>query len=340
MIGHAARCANAECNFKEDGRCLEGFTPDECPHASALDIESIEEFEENPSGREERVETLPLPLGEALARDDASSLQRRRLSRTIAIVAPNDAGKTSLIASVYDLFQDGAIDGVGFAGSSTLIGFEKVCHNARTSSRRQMPHMERTSAGADASFFHLDLLPTGDELVSLFIADRSGEDYLAIVDDLGRSGSLFELRRADVLTVLVNGEHLVSSEHRHEAKAMTAQIVGALVEAEAVRRGCRLAVVMTKQDVVLGSPNADRAAKDFGEVVDGIVEDHVNYFGEIKHFVIAASPRNVVDVQRGLGMDTLLRYWLRSGLNPTLAIQSRNLSTRLIDHLDTEGASK
>ncbi|MDY1032143.1 TRAFAC clade GTPase domain-containing protein [Stenotrophomonas sp. CFBP8980] len=335
MAAESIRCANADCNFEADGRCVEGFALDECPHVSALDIETIEEAGETDVRREE-VKTLPLSLGEALARCDASTLQRQRSSCAIGIVAPNEAGKTSLIASVYDLLQGGAIDGIGFAGSSTLIGFEKVCHSARTSSRRDMPHMERTSAGADATFFHLDLLSTQGELVSLFIADRSGEDYLAVADDLGRSASLFELRRADTLTMLVNGEHLVSSAYRHETKAITSQIVGALVEAGAVRRGCRLAVVLTKQDVVLNSPNAGRVGADFGEVVDGIVEDHGAYFGEIERFVIAASPRNIADVQRGHGMDKLLHFWLCAGLSPLPATQVRNSSTRLMDLLEIE----
>lgn len=335
MVAQSIRCSNAECNFEVDGRCLEGLALDECPHVSVLDIETIEEVEET-GVRREGVETLPLSLGEALTRGEASSLQRQRASCAIGIVAPNEAGKTSLIASVYDLLQGGAMGGIGFAGSSTLIGFEKVCHNARTSSRREMPHMERTSAGADATFFHLDLLPTDGELVSLFIADRSGEDYLAVADDLGRSASLFELRRADTLTVLVNGEHLVSSAHRHETKAITSQIVDALVEAGAVRRGCRLALVLTKQDVVLSSQNVERVAGDFGEIVAGIVEDHGSYFGEIERFVIAASPRDLSDIQRGHGMDTLLRFWLQPGSSPPPVAQLKNHSSRLMDLLDME----
>ncbi len=333
MSGQTARCANAECKFDEDGRCVEGLALDECPHVSMLDVEAIEEVHE-PDFRREEAKVLPLPLGETLARTDASSLQRRRSSCAVGIVAPNDAGKTSLIASVYDLLQSGPIDGFGFAGSSTLVGFEKVCHNARTSSRRGMPHMERTSAGADATFFHLDLRPKEGELVSLFIADRSGEDYLAVADDLGRSSGLFELRRADVLTVLVNGEHLASSAHRHETMAITSQMVGALVEAGAVRGGCRLAVVLTKQDIVLASANSARVSGDFTNLFDGILEDYNAYFGEIESFVIAASPRNIADVQRGLGVDRLLRFWLRPAVSPPPAGLSRNQSTRLMDLLD------
>lgn len=339
MAGQSMRCDNAECNFVVDGRCVEGFALDECPHVSALDVDDIEEPEEAEPQREE-ARVLPLALGEALARQDASNLQRRRRSHAIGIVAPNDAGKTSLIASVYDLLQNGPIDDVGFAGSSTLIGFEKVCHDARTSSRRELPHTERTSAGADATFFHLDLRPAEGNVVSLFIADRSGEDYLAVADDLTRSTGFFELRRADVLTVLVNGEHLANSTQRHETKAVTPQMVGALVEAGSVRQSCRLALVLTKQDVVLASPNAARVDADFGELVNGIVEDHATDFAEIERFVVAASPRDVANVHRGQGVDRLLRFWLQPSAVPSPAPHGPNESTRLMDLLDVSGATE
>lgn len=339
MDGQSVRCANAECNFAADGRCVEGFAIDECPHVSTLEVDDIEEVDEAEPLREEE-KVVSLASGETLIRGDASSLQRRRPSRSVGIVAPNEAGKTSLIASVYDLLQNGPVDGIGFAGSSTLVGFERVCHDARTSSKRGLPHTERTSAGADATFFHLDLRPADGEVVSLFIADRSGEDYLAASDDLTRATGFFELRRADVLTVLVNGEHLATSAQRHETKAVTPQIVGALVEAGAVRRGCRLAVVLTKQDVVLASPNEARVAADFSEIVQAIIEDNGSFFATIEHFVVAASPRELGKVTRGEGVNRLLRLWLSPTPAAPSEVQRTSESTRLMDLLDTAGETE
>jgi len=278
---------------------------------------------------------LNLSLGDALDREDASLLQCRRISRTIGIIGPNDAGKTSLVAGVYDLLQGGPVAGVGFAGSSTLIGFEKICHDARAASRRDAPHTERTSAGAEATFFHLDLRPTGGEVMSLFIGDRSGEDYLAAADDLARAGDFFEIRRADVVTLLVNGEHMVSSEHRHEAKSATPQIVDALVEARALRRGSHLAIVLTKEDCVLASANADRAHREFEELVEAVRDNHVGYLGEVGSFIVAASPRDVTLVKRGEGVDQLLSFWLAAAPAPRAVLRQKSESSRMIDLLDT-----
>lgn len=326
-------CANEECNFAIDGKCVEGYPLDECPHLTEVSVEEIEEVEEpdDPSSEENLIN---LALGDALSQARASSLQCRRVSRVVGIVGPNDAGKTSLVASVYDLLQEGPIGEVSFAGSSTLIGFEKICHDSRLSSRRDQPHMERTSAGAEATFFHLDLTSGGGEVTSLFIGDRSGEDYLAAADDLSLADEFFELRRADVVTLLVNGEQLASSEHRHEVKALTPQIVDALVEAKALRQGCQLAIVLTKKDAVLASDYRDRVARDFEAMVDLIGRRHADYLGVVKRFIVAASPKDATNVKRGEGVDQLLFFWLHSRDPSFSSLRVGSDSSRMIDLFD------
>ncbi|MFN3249389.1 TRAFAC clade GTPase domain-containing protein [Roseibium album] len=300
---------------------------------SSISIADIDEIEE-PSTIPNVDRVITLSLGEALNRTNASALQRKRISRMIGIIGPADAGKSSLMASIYDIFQTGPFADLEFAGSSTLIGFEKVCHDARVASRRDAPHMERTSAGAEATFFHLDLQSIDSNVVSLFISDRSGEDYLAAADDLSRADEFFELRRADVVTLLVNGEHLTLSEHRHEVKAITPQIVDALVEAGSFRRGCRLAAVLTKQDSVLASPRADRVQREFDSIVNAIVERHGSHFSNIERFLIAASPKDSTKVKRGEGVDQLLQFWLRATPFPSSIRPPLSDSTRMIDLLD------
>ena len=213
---------------------------------------------------------------------------------------------------MYDLLQESPLAEIGFAGSSTLVGFEKVCHDARAASRRGTPHMERTIVGAEATFFHLDLCSTDGQIVSLFLGDRSGEDYLAAADDIARAADFFELRRADTVTLLVNGEHLAGSEHRHEVKAISPQIVEALVESEAIREGARLAIVLTKNDAILASGNVERVRREFDEIVDAISGQHAAHLGDIRPFVVAASPKDISTLKRGDGVDELLRFWFNA----------------------------
>lgn len=311
MVSETMTCGNPDCGLVSDGKCVEGYEIDECPHSGKISINDIPQSEEQDTEVAEPEPTIALASGEALGRDEASILQRRRVSRSIGLIGPNDSGKTSLIAGIYDLLQEGPVSRATFAGSATLIAFEKVCHLARVVSRRTVPHTERTSRGADATFFHLDLHQEDVGLTSLFIADRSGEDYLAATDQISQAEQFFEIRRADCITLLVNGEQLANSGLRHEVRATTPQIVDALVEARAIRAGCRLAIVLTKKDSVVASLHADRVKRDFDGLVKTISECHGMYIGEVKAFVVAASPKDCDQVSRGEGLDELLLFWLQ-----------------------------
>lgn len=331
-------CANADCKVADTGKCVEGFALEECPHygrPSVSDIEPVEEIgEERLVTEEVSPPAMPLPLGEGLDKADASILQRRRSSRAIGIVGAQFAGKTSLMASVYEILQEGGVAGYTFAGSATLIGLEMICHDARAASRRPEPHTERTAVGADATFFHLDLgsaTPAG--ITSLFIGDRSGEDYLATTDELANAAGFFELRRADTVTILVNGEQLADPRLRHEIRASTPQLVDALVEAGSIGSRQRLAVVLTKKDAVKASPHAVRVQSDFDEMVAGIGLRHGRRVADVSSFVVAASPRIANAVKRGEGVDKLLEYWMRPTVKEPLPPAQGVELTRVIDNL-------
>lgn len=332
MESDARSCSNSECRFATDGKCVEGYPLDECPHLRRLTVDDIQETPDTEPGTPEALRAIHLATGEALDRGQAAVLRRRIPSRAIGLIGPNEAGKTSLIAGLFDLMQDGPVADVGFAGSSTLVGFEKICHDARAASRRGTPHTERTSVGADATFFHLDVKPANGSILSLFIGDRSGEDYLGATDEVARSSSFFELRGADTITLLVNGAHLAGSEFRHEAKAVAPQVIDALVEGNAIRNGSRLAIVLTKEDLVLASQHAARVKREFEELVATIAEQHRELFSEVRAFTVAASPSETDNCSRGKGIDALLRYWL---LPPQpevlLPSRSRPAASRMID---------
>jgi hypothetical protein len=341
MATQPLTCSNPDCSLASDGKCVEGFEVEECPHAGRISIDDVPATEEPETQVALPEPTIALSLGEPLDRDEASTLQRRRVSRSIGLIGPNDSGKTSLVAGVYDLLQEGPVSGASFAGSSTLIGFEKVCHLARAVSRRTVPHTERTSRGADATFFHLDVHQSENGLTSLFIGDRSGEDYLAAIDQISQVDQFFEIRRADCITLLVNGEHLADPGLRHEVRAATPQMIDALIEARAIRKGCHLAIVLTKKDSVLASPHAERVQRDFDGIVASINASHAACFGEVKPFVIAASPRDCEQVVRGEGVGDLLLFWLQAcPPAPGAREDLRPVFERMIDLLTDVGDGK
>ena len=98
-------CKNADCNFASDGKCVEGYEVEECPHAGVLSINDIPEADDMEAPSEPSESTIALASGETLRREDASDLQRRYISRSVGLIGPADSGKTSLIAGVFDLLQ-------------------------------------------------------------------------------------------------------------------------------------------------------------------------------------------------------------------------------------------
>ena len=326
-------------------KCVEGYVLAECPHYGRPSVEDIEVVDdmvgEEPVPEEVSLPAIPLSLGEALDRAGASNLQRRRPSRVVGVIGPQFAGKTSLMASVYEILQEGGVAGYTFAGSSTLIGFEMICHDARAASRRPEPHTERTTVGADATFFHLDLGRGGPPAItSLFIGDRSGEDYLAANDELSNAAGFFELHRADVVTLLVNGEQLADEQLRHEIRASTPQMIDALVEAGSITARQRVAVVLTKKDAIVASANTERVNSDFEDMIAGIKRHHGDRVAEVAPFVVAASPRIANAVRRGEGVDALLEYWMQptpsESLPPAHTVEMARMIDRIVNDVEDD----
>lgn len=300
-------CANQACRVAETGKCIEGLELGACPHyGQSIEIDDDENEDESES---EVSQSVALQSGAALSSGDAGVMLRRGDSRVIAIIGPRETGKTSLIAGLYDLFQMGEVDGVCFAGSHTLPAFEMACHDARDASRRGVPHMERTRRG-EVLFYHLDLCEgDANERVALLLADRSGEEYSDVGDDINAAANLDEIRRADVITILIDGARLLDVGLRHNIKNDVIMILQGLIDADVLRPSQRFALVLTKFDLIRASPNAARAESDFVALHDQLLVTFPHIFADIRLFRIAASPKTDAKM-RGQGVDAVLRFWL------------------------------
>lgn len=252
---------------------------------------------------------LVLPSATTLTVEGASQRMRQNPSRLVALIGPFDAGKTSLIASLYDLFQSDEVSGVGFAKSDTLHGFELACHDARAASRRNTPSINRTPRG-EVRFYHLDLGggPAGTRL-TLLLGDRAGEEYGDVADDISLAGGFPEILRADVLTLLVDGARLLDDGARHNARSEVRLMLQAFAEGGALDRRKHLAIVQTKQDLVEKSGIKERVTGDLVRIVEDIGRDLPGQFQRTSVFRVAASPADDI-LPRGYGIATLLDFWL------------------------------
>ena len=183
---------------------------------------------------------------------------RRGVSRVIAVVAPKDAGKTTLIASVFELFLRGPIGPFQFSGSRTMYAFERACHPSRGVSRNVRPKTERTLL-TTVNFYHAALSRLGGPVLDLVVADRNGEDYGTAADDASAVEDFVEIRRADTITFLIDGQQLADPVTRNTVGFEMLAIVQALADGGAIEGRPRVALVLTKLDDIERSDNGERA---------------------------------------------------------------------------------
>jgi hypothetical protein len=311
-------CANSACRVAETGRCVEGFELKACPHfGREPQGNTAESAAEERAGRDSRP-GIALRAADTLTSTAAEDVLRAGDTRVVPVIGPSDSGKTSLIASVYELFQEGSVEGVEFSRSHTLHAFEQACHDARAASRRSVPHMNRTPRG-EVRFYHLELsgAVAGDRR-SLTLGDRAGEEYREASDDVAIAAGFPEIARADSLTVLVDGERLIDTGARHNLKSEIILTLQALLDGDVLPPQVGLAVVLTKLDAVRVSPDAGRAERDFLGLIDDIRRVFGNVLTEVEQFRVAASPKTEA-LKRGTGVPSLLSFWLGAMPRPSHA---------------------
>lgn len=333
MADTEAICANRECRIAQGGKCIEGNDElSKCPFYGREPEEISDEQYEGEQDAADTFDGLTLPDALPLESGGASTILALLPSRMVCVIGVHDSGKTSLIAGLFDLFQLGAVSDCAFAGSSTLHGLEIICHDARVASERNEPHSARTSRG-EVRFYHIDLQRKGI-LQSLLIADRSGEEYEEVADLTANAAGMFELRRADVITILVDGKRLTSPTDRADVIGAIPLIVQGMVENDAFQRKPNLAIVLTKNDAVQASPRRERVEQDFKAIADGLRDAFTDHFGEFASFVTCASPEDT-KVPRGAGLGDLLDFWMKPSAQPK-AVRTRYRNGRVFDGLGIE----
>jgi hypothetical protein len=318
-------CRNSECRFSETGKCLEGFTIEDCPQI-AKDLSTMEtsEVEESlPVDKLEEPEDIALPKSERLSLDDASEILRAGPTVVVTVVGPTASGKTSLIASLCDLYQMGQVGTWQFARARTLFAFEQACHDARAASLHNAPTTEHTPVGSGVGFYHLALKTnSAPDALNLLMADRSGEEYQSVQDDPLVAKDFFEVHRANLITILVNGELLLDIGARHNVKHEPGMILEGLINANATSPNQRVALVLTKFDTIARASSSDeeRAERDFEAINLNVQKAFSESFSEIRPFKIAASPSEA-DCAYGYGVEALLMFWM----TPELALPAQKM---------------
>jgi hypothetical protein len=258
---------------------------------------------------------IDLPGGGDLSLQAAEEITRAAVSRVIVLAGAADSGKTTCLASVYECFQRGPVGGYAFAGSHTLLGFERRCYMGRITSGRRSPDTARAPAGAEAPWLHLRVRPAagGPPSRDLLLSEIPGDAFRLARDVTDECRRLTAVRRADHLAILVDGASLVARPQRFPAGNDAALFLRSCLDAEMLGPSSLVEVVFAKWDLVAMSA----AAGEIEEYVDAFAERTRQFaggrLGRLRFLRIASRPRPGSGLPFAQGLAELVRSWVEGG---------------------------
>lgn len=324
-VGPLWTCNQADCSVAADGECVEGHALGECPHSTRRLLDLPGPADAGPSdidaadGTNSTPRMVPLFSGTELDADEVRLMMAGSLARVIVVAGMPAVGKTTLLATLYQLFHAGPVDGYLFAGSRTQLAFEERCHTARSASKRSSPETERTRPMMDVHYLHLSV--RDEQLVkdrtNILITDISGEIFRdAVRNSAAGAESLPVLKRADHFVLLLDTEQLASAAERQRAFADGRQVLRSCIEAGMIGVRTRVQVVFSRWD------------KANQELVPGSTKEYITrieaqftalfaaHLGALSFHRVAARPAAESTLSAGYGVGDLLRTWAEnSGLD-------------------------
>lgn len=257
---------------------------------------------------------IDLPRGKEMNEDAAIAFASSKPVRLVVIAGQVKGGKTTLLTTLYEMFQAGPILGQNFAGSVTLAGLEERCHAARLASQNPTAETIRTTyKGAHPFYLHLKTSPAlqpADPTDFLF-TDVSGEMFEHAIDTAKECKELTFLRRANHFVLLLDGEKAVRDD-KWSMIRNARTLLQSCLDCEMLPNFCAVSVVWSKFDYFEAATPADKAANaNFRENVE---RDFKQLFAHRVHSLkfdqIAARPRRAPVLGFGFGVAALYADWL------------------------------
>ena len=267
-------CALAGCQVADGGSCIEGFERlAECPNY--------------------------VPTPPADAEPAPNGTLARQTVPTSAVAAEATEAPLGL-SSGNALFA-----GHFFAGSHTLIGFERIYHLARAVSQRSTEDTERTKRGTENNLLHFDLVAQDDgRRHRLLISELSGELFEAATTATDHVYAIPYLRRADHVVLFADAEKLSDDSQRQYLLNQLLVLLRSCIENNRLSATSIVTVVVSRYDLL--ASDLDRSFLGFMEARLRHRAD--SYFRQPIRFLNLAARPATGDVY---GLADLLRIWIQ-----------------------------
>lgn len=248
--------------------------------------------------------------GSSLTIAEANIIARENRTCLIVVAGAHESGKTTLLASIWDKFQEGPYAGYLFSGSMTMPGFEKRCHFSRIASERidaDTPH----TPFQDETILHLQLTPDAlnDTKQELIFSDLAGERYRLAKDSIEECQKLDLLLRADHFALLIDGNKLISEVERHEAFTDARLLLQSCLDANMLGNNTFVNLIISKWDLIEDAANSTEVKSYVQMVENKMLARFGSRVGKLDIHRIAARPKRNSQLPYAHNLDTLLKKW-------------------------------
>lgn len=309
------KCGKSGCEVAKTSVCAEGHEPLKACPSYALDIaENLLEVKQevvDESLENKIIEySTPLSTGETLSLEELNEFHRWRPISQISIVGDRDSGKTTLINSIYDQFLRGPFAGYIFAGSQTLVAFEKEIHPSRIESGGKRAATAHTSLAEGLKFFHMAAIHK-DRLevrIDLMFSDRAGEMYRRARDDSANVEELSEITHSERVVLLLDGDRVANAIERQGAIQSVRKMLRAFIDSDALGLTSVVQIVTTKIDRLYEHAEEHLIKVQLEKFQQNLINDFAHRLAELSFWEIAArDPDGIFDPAHGV--DKLFTDW-------------------------------
>ena len=261
---------------------------------------------------EQTSDAMPMPWSaNVLGLADLSFIAGRGKPFVLAIIGPENAGKTTLLAAWYLLLWRGfRLAELRFCGSYSLAGWEAIASFLRWSPGPVQPTFppHTTSGGKRIpGLLHLAFMRDHGRCRDYVMTDAPGEWFRKWAinrEAVDAEGARWVAEHADAFLLVADREALSGAE-RGPARG-TIQLLARRLEAE--RRGRPVALVWTKRDVAVAK-----------EMEDAVRNSVLEQMPDVMEFAVSVMPASDDTGDAGQGLLDLLAWSLNVRRNPRRA---------------------
>lgn len=253
---------------------------------------------------------LELPHGKGLKAPETATITKRAFTSVILFAGTAGCGKTTLLATLHLLFQQGPFAGYNFAGSDTLVGFEDRVSLTRTSSGRSTPTTPRTTV---SEYLHIRvrLEDSSQPIRDVILCDLWGDDFREAKDNVDVCKELTIIKQAHRFVLLIDGGKLAISESRQSAKNDPLMLLRNCLETGMLGKKSVVDVLITKWDLIQASVEKDDVV-GFVEHVEEEVRNRAKDRVARLRFARVASQATVGDFALGHGISEMFPDWVEA----------------------------